>query len=183
MTIEAIWSEYQTGLKAFIRSKVSNPDDAEDLLQDILVKTYTSLSSLHERSKLKPWLFQIANNAIIDFYRRKRFDSNGSDEVGTELWLDEESPSVVQDLSKCILPFLHGLSESEAELLKAIEIDGVSQKDYAETHDINYSTLKSRLKKSRQNLMGLFDQCCKFSLDSQGNLMEYERRDGHCSKC
>ncbi|CZF82466.1 RNA polymerase sigma factor SigZ [Grimontia marina] len=183
MTTEAIWSEYQTSLKAFIRSKVSNPDDAEDLLQDILVKTYTSLPSLHERSKLKPWLFQIANNAIIDFYRRKRFDSNDSDEVGNELWLDEESPSVVQDLTKCILPFLHGLSESEAELLKAIEIDGVSQKDYAETHDINYSTLKSRLKKSRQNLMGLFNQCCKFSLDSQGNLLEYERRDGNCSKC
>ena len=70
MSIEQIWVEYKNSLHAFLLSKVSNPADAEELLQDILLKTHLQIHQLKDQASIKPWLFQIANHAIIDFYRK-----------------------------------------------------------------------------------------------------------------
>lgn len=43
MNAEAIWQEYQMSLKAFLHKNVANPDDVDDLLQDILLKSYQNL--------------------------------------------------------------------------------------------------------------------------------------------
>lgn len=181
MRLEAIWAEYQSSLKAFLRSKVSNPDDAEDLLQEILIKTHKNLETLSEMSKVKSWLFQIANHTIIDFYRQNKTHANLTVE---DLWYEaEEEEQVVKALSRCLLPFIKELPKEDAELLTAIEVEGVSQKEYAENKGIKYSTLKSRVKKSREKLHGLFTNCCDFSIDSQGNLIEYQSKSGGCERC
>jgi RNA polymerase sigma-70 factor (ECF subfamily) len=54
MTIEKIWSEYRLSLKAFLHSKVSNDSDVDDLLQDILIKSYENLGKLKSGDKIKP---------------------------------------------------------------------------------------------------------------------------------
>lgn len=69
-TIEDIWAEYRTVLKAFLHRRVSDADDVDDLLQEILIKTHTHLGDLREGESIKTWLFQIARNATIDFYRK-----------------------------------------------------------------------------------------------------------------
>lgn len=180
MNIKTIWTEYQSNLKAFLHSKVDNPEDVKDLLQDILIKTHLNMHSLKESSKVKSWIFQIANNTIIDFYRKKRKGRNISPEA---LWYEQEEPQILKELSQCVLPFINSLSPSDAELLVAIEIEGKSQKTYAKNNNLNYSTLKSRVKKSRQELYRLFNNCCDFSLDSQGNLIEYQTKGSRCTKC
>ncbi len=64
---EQVWQDYQSNLRAFLKSRVDSPDNIEDLLQDILIKVHRNVSGLKSRDKLKPWLFQIANNTIMDF--------------------------------------------------------------------------------------------------------------------
>jgi len=68
MNIEKIWLEYKTALQRFLHSKVSNEADVDDLLQEILIKTYSNLSTVKDQTSIKAWLFQIANHTIIDFY-------------------------------------------------------------------------------------------------------------------
>lgn len=177
--VEQVWKQYQVSIKAFLHKNVSNRSDVDDLLQEILIKTYQNLPTVQDNAKVKSWLFQVANNTIIDFYRR-----NGKPELSAEsLWYDVEESSVVEQLARCVEPFIKALPSEDAQLLTAIEINGVSQKEYAKQQNINYSTLKSRLKKSRSKLKNLFDDCCKMTIDSQGNLMEFEAHNKVCKSC
>ncbi|MGF1754257.1 RNA polymerase sigma factor SigZ [Vibrio makurazakiensis] len=181
MQLESIWAEYHASLKSFLHSKVANAHDAEDLLQEVLIKTHTNLKTITDSSKIKPWLFQIANNTIIDFYRR---NGRHNDLVAEDLWYQEEDEEqVIDDLSLCLLPFIKQLPKADSELLIAIEIEEIAQKDYAEKNGINYSTLKSRVKQSRGKLHNLFNRCCDFSLDSQGNIMDYNQKSKGCNNC
>ncbi|MCK6263384.1 RNA polymerase sigma factor SigZ [Vibrio sp. ZSDE26] len=179
MKIETVWSEYRTSLKAFLHKNVSNPDDVDDLLQEILIKTYNNLGKIKDKNKIKPWLFQIANNTIIDFYRKS---GKTTEEINDDVW-ETEPEEIVQELSTCVVPFIKALPDEHADLLTEIEIKGVSQKEYAQSKGIKYSTLKSRVQKSRTLLHKLFNDCCDFSIDSQGNLLDYEKKTSQCGKC
>ena len=195
--LDQIWQEYRQALKAFLHTKVSCPDDVDDLLQEVLLKSFIKLDSLKDAASIKAWLFQIANHSVIDFYRKNANKAeslaNGKeDESDTDEVLDNR---IKTDLSPCVLPFISALPDAQAELLKAIELDNISQKAYAELKGIPYSTLKSQVKKARLELKSLFDQCCHFQQDKFGNLIEYERKQnsnlgmnksgskGNCDSC
>ena len=68
MDIKQIWQEYKHQLQRFLRSRVSNAGDAEDLLQEILIKTHQQLHTVQDPEKLRAWLFQVTRNAVIDYY-------------------------------------------------------------------------------------------------------------------
>ena len=179
MNIETIWLDYKAALKRFLHAKVSNESDVDDLLQDILIKTHNNLSTVKDQNSVKSWLFQIANHTIIDFYRHKDKISNLKAE---DIYhLDENK--VRDDLSDCILPFIKALPKEQATLLNAIDIENKSQKEYAQTLGISYSTLKSRVQKSRTMLKSVFDDCCHFEIDSKGNVFDYERKEKGCGGC
>jgi len=180
MTIEAIWHEYRAALNRFLHSRVSNTSDVEDLLQEILLKSYKNLHNIKSQDSIKSWVFQIANNVIIDHYRNK---GKVKDLDAKDLWYEEESVDVKQELSECITPFINALPVDSAQLLTAIDLNNVKQKDYAATNGLSYSTLKSRVQKGRSQLRGLFEDCCHLSLDKHGNIIEYQPKGDSCGKC
>lgn len=164
-----------------MRTKISNQSHIDDLSQDIWLRVIRNFGSLSSEEKIKPWLFQIARNAITDYYRARGKIAEGFDMDA--LIAPEHELAVSAELSRCILPFIKELPEQESQLLEAIEIDGISQKVYAEQHGINYSTLKSRVQKSRQSLRAVFEQCCTFSFDAGGNVEDFYRKSASCKKC
>nr|WP_087020772.1 RNA polymerase sigma factor SigZ [Thaumasiovibrio subtropicus] len=185
MNIDHIWAQYRRSLQGFLSKKVANPDDAEDLLQEILIKSYQQLDTIKDAAKLKAWLFQIAHHTIIDFYRSRGRSSLDqlTDVAMSEIESEEWEADVYEALTPCLLPFIEALPDEEATLLKAVEIEGRPQKVLAEQLGLNYSTLKSRVKRSRQSLYTLFNRCCAFSLDKHGNLVDYaprKREEGGC---
>lgn len=180
MNIETIWKEYRADIKAFLHSKVANYDDVDDLLQDILLKAYKNIDNIKSESCIKPWLFQIANHMIIDFYRKKGKPREWH--VGDIYW-HEESIGAIQTLSFCVFPFMKALPKEIAELLIAIDIHGQSQKEYASNLGINYSTVKSRVQKARRQLRKLFEDCCYLSFDQYGSLIDFDPKSKDCEKC
>jgi RNA polymerase sigma-70 factor (ECF subfamily) len=180
MNIEKIWSEYQSGLKAFLHSKVANADEVDDLLQEILIKTFNNFHTIKSEESIKPWLYQIANNSIVDFYRKQ---AKSRDLTIEQLWYGEDDYDVKQSLRQCITPFINALPDETAALLTAIDIKEQSQKAYAEATGVSYSTLKSRVQKGRAELRALFEQCCHFSLDKQGNLADFDPKSDTCKNC
>lgn len=180
INIEHVWDEYQSAIKAFLRSRVSSSDDVDDLLQDILIKTYKNLHTIKSESSIKSWLFQTANHAIIDFYRKKAKSSGVNAE---DLWYDKNDTDIKHELSKCIEPFINSLPRDNAELLTSVDIQGNTQKDYAESHGISYSTVKSRVQKSRSQLRELFEDCCHLRLDHRGNVIDCDSKSSNCDKC
>lgn len=173
--LDQVWQEYQQALKAFLHTKVNNPADVEDLLQEVLLKSFIKLDSLKDASSIKAWLFQIANHSVIDFYRKNAKKSETLDGKDSELE-EEHDNRIKEELAHCVQPFINALPEPQAGLLQAIELEGISQKAYAEQQGIPYSTLKSQVKKARSELKRLFDECCHFQEDKFGNLIDYERK-------
>ena len=186
LNLEQVWAEYQQALKSFLHSKVNNTADVDDLLQEILIKTYQNLDKVQDASSVKSWLFQLANHTIIDFYRKNARQQRDSQIDAEDLWftdLDHNS-EFKQKLSLCIEPFIQALPEQSSSLLLAVDIKGQSQKEIAEAQNISYSTVKSRVQKSRGDLKNLFEECCNLSLDQQGNVIDCELKpDNDCSKC
>ncbi|ALO36628.1 RNA polymerase subunit sigma [Colwellia sp. MT41] len=171
MNIEDIWLAYRAELKRFLHAKISNEADVEDLLQDILIKIYNKLSAVKTQKSVKSWLFQIANNTIIDYYRKK---GRAQENKLEGHWPLEESQESNIDLLNCISPFINALPDEHANLLIAIDMNNQSQKEYAEQLGVSYSTLKSRVQKSRGLLKKVFDDCCHFKIDKIGNVYDYE---------
>ena len=180
MNLESIWQEYSTSLRGFLYSRVSNDADVEDLLQEVLIKTHQNLDTVKSSEKIKPWLFQITNNTINDFYRKK---GRSKDISAADLWYADDDVVVEQALAQCVEPFIRALPKKSADLLLAIDIEGQSQKDYAEKAGISYSTIKSQVQRGRAKLRTLFDDCCSLTLDKHGNVVEFQAKSGGCDSC
>ncbi|KZN37962.1 hypothetical protein N480_14560 [Pseudoalteromonas luteoviolacea S2607] len=173
MTIEQIWAQYRQSLKAFLHTRVANPEDVEDLLQDVLLKTHLAIENLHKPTSIKAWLFQIAHNTVVDYYRKNGMNNNAQQEVS---WYTEEERNVKKELAQCIKPFIQELPEQSAFLLEVIELEGKTQKQLANEMDVSYSTLKSQVQKARKELHDVFNTCCQYDIDKQGNLIEYRKK-------
>ncbi len=183
LSLDEVWRQYQHSLKAFLHSKVANEADVEDLQQEILLKTYQSLSDVQNESSVKAWLYQLAQRTIIDFYRKRARSQRDQTLQAEDLWFEQTAVSVEQELASCIAPFIQALPEASANLLGSVELDGMSQKKLAAQQGVSYSTLKSRVQKSRTELKKLFEECCDLTLDKQGNVIDYQQKSKGCSRC
>ncbi|ANS87021.1 RNA polymerase sigma factor SigZ [Vibrio scophthalmi] len=183
LNLDEVWRQYQHSLKAFLHSKVANEADVEDLQQEILIKTYQSLADVQNESSVKSWLFQLAQRTIIDFYRKRARTQRDNNLQADDLWFEQVPESVEQELANCIAPFIQALPEASASLLSDVELDGMSQKELAEQQGVSYSTLKSRVQKSRTELKKLFEECCDLTLDKHGNVVDYQQKGKGCSHC
>ena len=180
MELDEIWPSYRSSIKALLHSKVSDPDDVDDLLQEVLIKTHSNIGNLRKEESVKSWLFQITARTTIDYYRKK---SRIHEIEAENLWFGESERNIKADISPCVEPFLKTLPEKIANLLRAIDLQGIPQKSYAQELGISYSTLKSQVQKARSELKDLYEDCCDYSVDTQGNLIDFEQKSKKCTKC
>lgn len=179
ITTDQIWTEYRSALKGFLHNRVANPADVDDLLQDILLRTQANLDDLQSVESIRGWLFRIARNATIDHYRKQGRAAPEAD----DLWYADDHLDPQDEFEPCLRPFIAGLPEDQAALLTAIDLEGVSQRDHAAALGVSYSTLKSRVQTARKALRGQFDQCCALTLDENGAVIDYARRESGCGPC
>ena len=67
---ERMWREVIEQLRGFVRRRIADPDRAEDLVGDILLRIYQNLGSIDDQERLAHWVSRVARNAMIDEYRR-----------------------------------------------------------------------------------------------------------------
>lgn len=94
-------------LLSFIRGKVSNAEEAEDILQDVFYQFVAGFESIESLDRVTSWLYSVARNKIIDRYRRDAARPKKADLEGA-ISRDEESPLTLQE----ILPDLDNTPES-----------------------------------------------------------------------
>lgn len=168
-----IWAQHEAGVRALIRAKVANAADTEDLFQEVQLRTYNKLETIRSNETMSGWLFRLTRNAIVDHHRkqnRRQPPAESSQEH------DPHEPDVVEALGQCVAPFIRELPDDLRKVLTAVDLEGVPQKEYAETHGMKYSTLKSKVQRGRVRLRELFEDCCSFSRDCRGNINDFEPR-------
>lgn len=72
MNTIAIWNLYAIDVERFILSKVQDECVSKDLLQEVFLRVHVNKHRLKESDKVKSWLFSIARNIVVDYYRKKR---------------------------------------------------------------------------------------------------------------
>lgn len=172
MTTEYIWASYHQQLKTFIQHRVPHTEVAEDLLQNIFIKIHSELSKLQQTEKLKSWLFQIARNAITDYYRTRK----PSEEINDYAEETKEISEATEDIASSIKFFILQLEEPYREAMILSEIRNLSQKQVAEKLNISYSGAKSRIQRGREKVKQLMYECCHYEFDKRGNVIDYECR-------
>jgi RNA polymerase sigma-70 factor (ECF subfamily) len=178
---EKVWEEYHLRLRAFIKSRISDDTATDDVLQNVFLKMHTGLASLKDETKLKSWLYQIARNAIIDYFRSHKSTVELSDQLPQpETDLGEQA---TQELSECLQPMIQLLPENYRETIILSEVKGLTQKEVAQVQGTSLSGAKSRVQRGRALLKNMLSECCRLEFDHSGRLCGYERKRSSGDNC
>lgn len=140
-------------------------DDAEDLVQDLLLKLFPRLDEMKAIEKLSPWLGRILYRQFIDQLRRQqRSPIDFMDEDDTEFEINsshmEEPYEVVNtELTRALIDkALKKLKENHRLLVLLHDVEGYSMQEISEMIDVPVGTIKSRLSRARDNLRNIINK-------------------------
>ena len=162
-------------LRNFIRRRVANPEDVEDVLQDVFSELVESFSLMRPIEHIGPWLFRVARNRIIDLYRKRRpevsanapvDDEEGSDvefqdllasaDAGPEVALAREA--LIDELDAALAE----LPREQREVFVANEMEGRSFAELSKETGLKVNTLLSRkhyaVLSLRERLRAIYDE-------------------------
>ena len=174
---EAIARE-QSRLRNFIRRRVPDPLDAEDILQDVFYRLVEANRLLMPIEHVTGWLFRVARNRITDLFRKKEPENfseiEASDDEGGLLQFEDllPSPDAGPEALYARSVLLHELERAVAELPKeqrevfvAHEFDGRSFKELSAETGVTVNTLLSRKRYAvlhlRERLQQVYDEFTK----------------------
>ena len=168
----------QSRLRNFIRRRVPDPRDAEDILQDVFYELVEANRLLMPIEHVTGWLFRVARNRITDLFRKKKPESFSDTAVGDEddelLQLKDLLPSpdagpealyarnlLLDELALAV----DELPEEQREVFVAHELEGRSFKEMAADTGVSVNTLLSRKRYAvlhlRERLRSIYDEFTK----------------------
>lgn len=177
---EQLWEAFSRPLHQFIRRRVSDPHSAEDILQDVFLKIHTRIDTLHQQDRMAAWIYQIARNAISDYYRAQRPTADVPETLAAPDDLVEED--VVRELLPCVTAMMGALPDVYREALQLTEYAGLSQKALSEQLGISFSGAKSRVQRARAKIKQQLLACCQFEFDHAGRIIDYQPPCQHCAR-
>ncbi len=147
----AIFRRYHQSLYRFCLAIVGNPEDAQDALQNTMVKVMRALPGEERTIDLKPWLYRIAHNESIDLLRRRR-ESRELDveQVAPGYGLAEDAAT--RERLRRLVADLKELPERQREVLVMRELSGLEFDEIAAALDTSGAVARQTLYEARQSL-------------------------------
>ena len=175
--ISEVVKREQSRLRNFIRRRVADPRDVEDILQDVFQKLVEANRLLMPVDHVTGWLFQVARNRITDLFRKKKPESYSGTATSENDWDDElpqfedllPSPAagpealyarsvLLEELELAI----EELPDEQREVFVAHELEGRSFKEMAAETGVGVNTLLSRKRYAvlhlRERLQSIYDE-------------------------
>lgn len=180
--VAAAWHELGERLRVYVARRVS-PGEADDVVQSVMVKLLERRDEI-DGASVRAWLFAVTRNAVAEHYRRHRptmdLDTFGDVAAGADT---DPADRTIAELSECIEPMLRMLPESDAGVLRRVDLEGDAQTDLAASLGVPLSTVKSRVQRARAKLRAAFDVCCSIELSRKGGPVGFERGEACRPKC
>ena len=179
-----IWDEFSVPLRTFIKRRIHNDSDVEDVLQNVFIKIYNNINKLDQFNNMQAWVYTVTKNTIIDYYRIQKQDSY-HDELSEDIAVGEtlEEQTMFNEISQCLIIMIQHLPEKYKQALTLTEIEHRSQKELADKAGLSVSGAKSRVQRARVLLKEEFLSCCNLEMDGRGNIIDYEMKNQECDYC
>lgn len=156
------FSEYGNRLLRFVRSRISDWEEAEDISQDVWYQL-SRQDEVDDIEKIGAWLFTAANNRVINFYKKKKTipftdiaNKNSEEEIGENdvmedisfhQWAEESLPSEIlesKEFWEILQQFLLKLPDEQREVFIENELNDVSFREMSEKMGVSINTLLAR---------------------------------------
>lgn len=186
---EKIWEDFSKRLRTFISNRISNPSHIDDILQDVFVKIHKNIGLLEDDTRIRSWVYRIARNTVIDYYRRQKireedidaFQIDDEDTLINNDEIDVENPA--KEVASGLKEMIEALPEKYSQALILVELEGLSQVELAKRLDISVSGAKSRVQRGRQLLKDSLMKCCHFEFDRFGTIIGISPACCCCCPC
>ena len=144
-------------LRAFARGLCGRPDQADDLVQETVVRAWTARDNFAAGTNLKAWTFTIMRNHFLNDLRRSRRQEPLDDEMTDRLLVaraTQEEGLHISDLQRA----LDQLPEERKEALLLVGASGFTYEEAAQVCDVPVGTMKRRVARGRQQLYQLLEE-------------------------
>ena len=160
--------DYQQKVFGTCISFVPNKEDAEDLVQEVFLEVYNSISKFKGNSKLSTWIYRITTNKCLEFIRKKNTKKRSgflkplfSEEFSidkTNYFTEFNHPGFLlenKELNETLFKAINSLPESQASVFTLHKIDGKSYQEIADITDKSVSSVESLMFRANKNLQQL----------------------------
>lgn len=162
---------YRRKILNFTYRILGNPEDAEDITQEIFVKAFRAISGFDGKSSFSTWLYTIASNAAMDELRkrkRRKTDKTVSlygenDDGEYELPIADEGDGPYEkakkkELQRVLSEAIDKLSEEYKTVIVLRDLQGLSYEEIAKIVCVSQGTVKSRISRGRLLLRKLLEK-------------------------
>jgi RNA polymerase sigma-70 factor (ECF subfamily) len=145
----------------FLQSRVNDRALAEDILQEAFVRGLHKLETLRSDESAVAWFYRMLRNAVIDHHRRRATSSRALDSFAAELASTATPTDELKTLAcRCVGELAATLKPEYADVLRRVELDGVSVKEYAEEAGISPGNAAIRAFRAREALKKRVARSC-----------------------
>jgi RNA polymerase sigma-70 factor, ECF subfamily len=192
-TAEGVWLGLHDRLRRFIARRVRSPQDAEDILQEVMLRIHRHRGDLEHADRVASWVYRIAANSIADHYRRparRELASGQATDMAESAGVaaataraEPDSAELRAELANCLAPLTARLPELYREALDVTEFHRITQAEAARRLGLSVSGMKARVQRGREQLKDLLLDCCDVELDRRGGVTAYRSKRGSCATC
>ncbi|MBQ8955656.1 MAG: sigma-70 family RNA polymerase sigma factor [Lachnospiraceae bacterium] len=157
MNIEDIYKEYHYRVLNYIKGKVGNTEDAEDICSDVFLKVQNKLNDYdREKAAVSTWVYTIARNSIIDHYRTHRTSEEIPEELASDYEIDESllNRETLEELAGA----LRKLSEEERLVIILHYYQNMQLKDIERETGLSYGQVKLRHNSALKKMQKFFSK-------------------------
>lgn len=155
--LERIYVTFKDKIARYIRGKIANEQEAEDLTSEVFVKVFHRLSDFDEsKSSLSTWIYTITRNTVTDYFRTAKRFCELSEEVCAEDNIEERLLN--EEALELLAEALERLAKFERDIIILHYYSGKTLKSIAEVMNLSYSYVKLLHAGALKKLRGLIDE-------------------------
>jgi RNA polymerase sigma-70 factor (ECF subfamily) len=163
--VEEALSAGRSRYLAFVRRRISDPDLAEDILQEALLRAFRAAPDIDDGERLTAWFYRVLRNAIVDAYRRRDVQNRRSERLHDRHGLPDLSREDERTLCECFRALLPALRPEYAAVLSAVDLDERPPHEVAEEFGLTTNNLNVRRHRARRALRESLEATCRICAD------------------
>ncbi|MFN7982991.1 MAG: sigma-70 family RNA polymerase sigma factor [Vicinamibacterales bacterium] len=160
------WTAPEQELHAFLLGQVHDPTLADDLLQDVFLKAIRAGQHFCTLDSPRAWLFQVTRNAVVDQHRLRKSVVPVEDDLAAPV----ATADPIDELAQCIERALDALAPDDRDILQHCDLEGQTQREYADARGLNLPAAKARIQRARVRLRQHIVEQCGVRFDDEGRV-------------